>query len=511
MRIAVAQFMHETVTFLKNDTTREDFIYEGSPLQGEELLQSGAKSYMAGFVQVAREFSDVELLGISSPMFPKTGTGSAWITADAYEWFAETMLSELLAAGPIDGVHLVLHGGMAVRGIARPEADLAGRIRRVIGSKPFIGATFDPHGNEDEHFLQVADLAFCAKYYPHYDEFLQGNRAARSIVRAIRGNFRPAHATCKVPILTPTVAQCTDTGPWAELVRRSLIWEARHPDLYVNLFFGFPWADAVDAGMTVQAISNDDADLAASAVRSLAEYAWRMRSELVSAATICSIRDGVARARRSTEARLVVIADHSDRSGRATWVLSEVIAQDLSRTIIGTITDRAVTEQLIRMGAKPGDAFDMDVGGGIEASDGQPVRIRGQILSIVQMNQRAEGCGQNSPWVCVGFGKGNVLVITPFITQILEPQVFSECLGINLANFRVIVVKSRVHFRRGFVDTGYAESVFIVEPDQAFLGTTRLRALPYEHLRIEGYYPYGCDEFQPKLILNRAHALRGGS
>jgi microcystin degradation protein MlrC len=31
MRIAVLQFAHETVTFLPNDTTREDFIYPGSP------------------------------------------------------------------------------------------------------------------------------------------------------------------------------------------------------------------------------------------------------------------------------------------------------------------------------------------------------------------------------------------------------------------------------------------------------------------------------------------------
>lgn len=31
IRIAVARFAHETVTFLKNDTTLADFIYPGSP------------------------------------------------------------------------------------------------------------------------------------------------------------------------------------------------------------------------------------------------------------------------------------------------------------------------------------------------------------------------------------------------------------------------------------------------------------------------------------------------
>ena len=38
IRIAVLNFAHETVTFLPNDTTREDFIYQGSPAKGEALL-----------------------------------------------------------------------------------------------------------------------------------------------------------------------------------------------------------------------------------------------------------------------------------------------------------------------------------------------------------------------------------------------------------------------------------------------------------------------------------------
>ena len=56
IRIAVLHFAHETVTFLKNDTTLDDFIYEGSPARGEALLAHDPKSYMGGFVKVAREF-----------------------------------------------------------------------------------------------------------------------------------------------------------------------------------------------------------------------------------------------------------------------------------------------------------------------------------------------------------------------------------------------------------------------------------------------------------------------
>src|SRR6476620_6416702 len=101
IRIAVLHFSHETVTFLKNDTTLADFIYPGSPAKGEALLAHDPKSYMGGFVKMAREFDEVELIGIESPLWPKTGTGSGWITQEAYETFAGRMISELAALGKV--------------------------------------------------------------------------------------------------------------------------------------------------------------------------------------------------------------------------------------------------------------------------------------------------------------------------------------------------------------------------------------------------------------------------
>jgi len=44
MRIGVLHFSHETVTFLKNDTTLEDFIYPGSPAKGEPGSRHGRSS-----------------------------------------------------------------------------------------------------------------------------------------------------------------------------------------------------------------------------------------------------------------------------------------------------------------------------------------------------------------------------------------------------------------------------------------------------------------------------------
>src|SRR5207248_3931391 len=133
IRIAVLHFAHETVTFLKNDTTLDDFIYPGSPAKGEALLAHDARSYMGGFVKMAREFDEVELVGIESPLWPKTGTGSGWVTRDAYETFVGKMIAESKADKPFDGAYLCVHGAMAVRGVSRPDAELARRERDAGG------------------------------------------------------------------------------------------------------------------------------------------------------------------------------------------------------------------------------------------------------------------------------------------------------------------------------------------------------------------------------------------
>jgi len=486
IRIAVLNFAHETVTFLPNDTTLADFVYQGSPAKGEALLAWEPRSYMGGFVKVAREHEGVELVGIESPLWPRTGTGSGWITAEAYEHFLSRQIAELKAGGKWDGVYLALHGAMGVRGVPKPEADIARRVREVVGRDAFIAGTFDPHGNEDAEFLQQSDFAFCVKYFPHYDARLQGERAARMLIRAIRGDYKPATVTVKVPILTATVLQWTGASPWMDLVQRALVWEAREPDLYMNVFFGFPFADVPDVGMTIQATSNGKPELAAKAADDVAAWAWRRREALLKTATVHPIPEGVKLAKEA-HARgdwPVVLADHSDRSGSATWILQQVIAQDLSDVMIATIADRKAVMAVKEKGLKAGDAFDMEVGGRADDSAGAPVRVKGTIALVTHAFGR--------DWVSVAFGKNNLVVLSEYLTQVMYP---SDLAGFGADKFKVFAIKSRVHFRRGFDDSGFAKTILLVEPEQPFLGTVRLDALPYKNVDVKKFYPYGDVSF----------------
>ncbi len=489
IRIAVMTFSHETVTFLPYDTTIDDFTYEGSPAKREALLQSGKRSYMGGFVTVAREFAGVELVGIESPLGSKAGSGSGWLTHETFEHFVGNMIADLKTQGKFDGVFLALHGAMGVRGVPQPEAEIARRVRAVVGPDAFIAGTFDPHGNEDDSYFASADLGFTVKYYPHYDSYLQGERAARTLIRSIRGSYKPTHYTVKVPIISPTVLQWTGASPWSDLVQRCLVWESTEPDAYVNFFYGFPWSDVPDVGMCFQVTTNGKPELAEKIAMDLAHTAWRQREALLNTTKIHPIAEGVqlAAAALAAGATPVVIADHSDRSGYATWTLDEIIKQDLSDTLIATVADRPAIEALVAQGVKPGDAFDLPVGGKADVSAGDPVRVVGTVHTVTPGLGRS---GQNETWISVKFGRNNLIIITPFLKQIIFPEPLRE-LGITLEDYKVFVIKSRVHFRRGFDDTAFAKTILIVEPTQDFLGTVRLQGLPYQHVNLQNYYPYG--------------------
>jgi microcystin degradation protein MlrC len=273
-----------------------------------------------------------------------------------------------------------------------------------------------------------------------------------------------------------------------DLVQLALVWEAREVDVYVNVFFGFPFADVPDVGMTIQVMTNDNPKLAAEIARDIARAAWRQREALLNTIKIHPIPEGVALAKQAVAngQAPVVLADHSDRSGYATWLLKEIVAQDLSHTLIATIADAAVTAKLQAQGTKAGDAFAMEVGGRVDESAGEPVRIQGTIL------RAGEGYGQF--WVSVGFGRDNVLILSSYLVQIMDPFSLGALVP-DINAFQVWAIKSRVHFRRGFHDNGFAKTILLVEPTEPFLGTVRLDALPYENVDLKQFYPYGNPAF----------------
>jgi len=486
--VAVARFSHETCTFCPGgDVQIEDWTRLGAPEGGANLLDSGG--FIGGFVSQAGDFRDVELTGLTSPGGVFGGSSRSWNSLEAFDHFMDLMLDDLRAVMPVDGVYLALHGAMAVRDVPRPEAELARRVREIVGPDVPIAGTFDLHGNEDEEFLRWANFAFVTKRYPHYDARIQGERAARALVRAMRGNYVPTTATRKPGVITATVLQWTGQSPSMDIMERARRWEAREADVFVSVFYGYPWSDVPDVGATVHVMTNNDQGLADRIADDMDAFIWRVREDFAHGGYPVPA-EAARQVRRAVAAGEVPVAvgDHSDRPGDATHILRAFEVAGIDNALYGTITSPDALAALVESAAQVGDPFDMPIGG-FTPSGGQPYDISGTVLYI------GEGYGYETV-AAVEFGNGNAVILTPAYEQLRTPE--SMAIGpLEPDDFEVLVTKSRVHFRRGFDETGYARTIIVVEAPEPFVGTTYLDALPYENVDLTQLYPYGLPAGRP--------------
>ena len=479
IRIAVATFSHETCTFCPDPTTIEDWEYYGPPTR--DIIETD-RGYIGGFKTICGEYGGVNLQGMLSPRGARGGSSGSWITEDAFEKYSNGIVKDLEELGPFDGVFLALHGAMAVTGIPKPEAELVRRVRKAVGDIPIV-VTLDLHANEDHELSDAADAVFITKRYPHYDTFLQGERAARVMIQTIRGDYKPVMATRKPGVITPSVYQGTGVSPAMEIMERARRWECQHPGVYVSVAFGFAYADVPDVGATVMVVADGDQELADRIADDVSDYIWRMR-EVFAGKKLPKTQEGVALAIAAAEAGQtpVVIADHSDRTGGSTHILEELILQGAKNFCIATLRDEKAIDQ-IRAKAKVGNEITIDVGGWTDKYAGNPVRIEGKVEFMGEY-------GRRGTMIVLLFGENNRVILTPHLTQVTTPDFFDP-MGIEGKDLDIVVLKSRVHFRRGFHETGLAGAIF--EVDAPGWGPADLSVLPYTNIPKDIYPVYKKD------------------
>ena len=486
-KLAVISYMQETCTFCPGgDTQIKDRAWRVPFVNGNDLIDRQG-GFIGGFVHAISEYPDVRVIGINSPDEVYGGSSRSWESSESFEHFMSIITDDLKANLPVDGVYLALHGAMAVRDIPRPEAEIARRIREIVGPNIPIAGSFDLHGNEDEQFLQWANAAFVTKRYPHYDAALQGERSARFLYRSLKGLYNATTATRKPPVITASVLQWTGQTPSMDIMERARRWEAREADVYVSVFYGFPWSDVPDVGATVHVMTNNDQDLANAIADDMAEFIWRVRESFANgefpmpkeaaSLTMEAMKQGETP---------VVLGDYSDRPGDATWLLKALMEEGVSNMMYAALRDERALTALRATKARPGDSFDMSVGGFTGEQAGEPVHIEGTVKYF------GKGWGYDEI-AMIEFGDNNLLFLVPTYTQIrtLSPL---HIQGLNPDEYDVFVVKSRVHFRRGFDETGYAKTIMVVDAPGDWFGTTRLDALDYQYAPIDMLYPFHYTE-----------------
>ena len=455
VRIAVASFAMETCTFCPRPTDIEHFEHYGPPFTGNDVLNTG--SDVRAFARAASEYQGVEVIGVYTVRDPVGGSMGGWVTRRAFDNYASEIVARLAAIDDLDGVYLPLHGAMAVEGIPRPEAELARRIKERLGDIP-VAVTYDLHANEDAEIAKYADIVLVVKRFPHYDFGLMGERAARLLIRTVRGSYDPVLEVRRPNIVFATVYGGTHQGVPRDMMERARRWENRSPDAYVSVAMGFPFADVPDVGMSVFVQTNGDRELANEIADDMSQYIWSRRSEFEY--HIPKLAEGIelGLAQLDDGKGPLVLANMSDRLGDATHILGELLSRERSDFAVGTIADAAAID-VIKENHSVGDRIEVAIGGHTSELAGKPMNVEGSVSYIGSYNI---GGSVESDLVALDLGENRWILLTPERFQVRTRSIFDHA-EIPVDTIDIFVVKSRNHFRRGFMETGLAKTAVVID------------------------------------------------
>ncbi len=477
MRIAIAGFALESVSFLPRETGVEDF--ESVAVRGHALLEAlrGTSSVGGGFLHV--------LEGAGAQVVPLVYTDcfAAGPASDAaFDKYAAE-IGDALAADKdrLDGVLLFLHGAMTTPARTDPEGDLLRLVRRAVGEAMPVVVAFDLHANLDASVAEPCTAVFGYHYSPHIDMTETGMRAARCLLALLNGDIAPVTAIAKVPVALPSIFTATAIPPLADMVAAGFEWERREKKvLDVSVFCGFAYADVPQVGFSVVVVADGDITLAQRVADDLAGRVWAKRHALLHRDKVLSVEDGVARALASRSGKPVVLLEHADRLNDSTYTLRALIERGAASAAVPYLWDADAARAA--MAAGEGATVTLDLGGHSSERAGRPVRLTGKVLFAGDKSYVGTGPMRQGRPIHLGptaliDAAGIVVSVTSIPTPAIDEDPFIQ-FGLDAGDFAIIVLRSKTHFRAVYEDL--AQEILIVDtPDW---GPADLTTLPFRNV-----------------------------
>ena len=397
--------------------------------------------------------------------------------------------SDLRAAGHLDGVYLVLHGAGLTTEDHDPEGTLFGLVRRIVGPATPVVATFDLHANVSDADVTLLNGFIGYRTNPHLDMRERGAEAAALLRRLLTGT-QTYLAHVRLPIVPPTVTQLTGADapnrPYGELIDlgQQRMTEAPYAGqvLNVSVMGGFAFADTPFNGLTVvvTATSQRAADGLADEI---ARAGWARRDRF--RPTLTGLDEAVRLAR--TTATPLIFADVADNPGgggrgNTMAILRAFHAAGVTNALVGVIHDPDLADEAHRKGTgasfqarfnrNGGDAFakPFTAPAIVAALRDQPITGRRGIY--------ANNTLDIGPAAALTLD-GITVIVLSHRYQCADPMFF-EAFGLDIASARVVVVKSRGHFRGGFDEFFRHDQV--IEVDAPGLTSPILSRFAWRHM-----------------------------
>lgn len=452
MRVVIAELKQETNTFVPYLTTLDEFrawhLWEG-----DEILANapGNNWEVTGFLDVLEE-AGIEPVPIIATMAMSGGR----VEQASFDHLLGRLLEGIEAAKQFDGVLLALHGAMATEHHDDGDGVILEAVRDMIGPNVPLAVSMDLHGNLTERCVTNADAIAGFRTSPHIDHRETGQRAARTLVRQLRGEIRPTMRMVKVPMVTPASTHRHDTdGPFKRVQDAGREAERTRVEL-ASVFTVQPWMDIEEFGFATVVVTDGDEDLASRVAQDLADACWAEREAFMDI-DLLPPAEAIARALEQPDGP-VILSDLGDGNGAgapgdATAVIAALIEAGPPRMALANIRDGEAALAAARSGV--GAEVDLMLGATLDHVYNQPVRFTGTVEFTGPATFRFGGGGYTGMGMDMGLcavlrHEELRVVVTTNSCFWIDPEPY-RAVGLEPAEAQIVVVKSAIQFRSGFV------------------------------------------------------------
>jgi microcystin degradation protein MlrC len=471
MRIAIGSMMQETNTFAPFPTTIQSFRNHYLR-RGQDVVDGfgAARVEVPGFLSILQE-AGAEPVGLIAC---HAGSGGPLQRADFNE-LVDELVEQLVAAAPVDGVLLALHGAMGIEDEPDAEAEIIRRVHAVLPPNTPVGVSLDLHGHITEGMLQPDTFLIGYREYPHIDMFETGQRVARLLLDRLSRRVQPIMALAKRPMIVSPIGAVTTNGPLQSLMAAAR--KAEHgPVLHASLFPVQPWLDVPGLGFAALVCADRDIDEAQAAADRLAELAWRAREDFKLSMT--PLEEAIRIGLQSDGVTVVSDGGDAPSSGAAAdhaGVLRALLsarADHENRLSYVTLCDAEAARAAAAVGI--GKVAHLRIGHK-QNRDGEPIEVTGTVKTIsdgsfVMHDAGAQG-SRVEMGVTVVLAIGAIrLAIRSFPTYEWDTGVFTS-VGLDLRDAALVFVKSPSHFRVAF--SRFASRILVADTPGASCGNLR--------------------------------------
>jgi microcystin degradation protein MlrC len=463
-RIAICGFSIECNRFAPV-ATQAHFSY----FLGEDLVAEGRAAAPRMLGEIPGFVADMDASGVWRPF------GIAFAAAEPngpvdHPFFAEVMSeieTRLTAALPVDAVYICEHGAAITTEDDDPDGALFALVRRIVGPDVPIAATLDLHANISDRMVSSIDCFIGYRTNPHLDMRERGEEAAQAIRELLAGT-KTETAFIRLPIVPPTVTMLTAAGPYADMIdygQTKIGPENKSGDkpeiMNVSVMGGFAFSDTAKNGLTVVVTARRDRRNQSAAqivAQDIAKFGWDNRERFVPRLT--PLVDAVAKARAASDDPALPalcfadVADNPGGGGRGntTYLLRALVESGAKGVLLGIVYDPALAAEAHRYGVhyRFDAQFNRDETTQFSETWTAPARV--VALSDGEcVGRRGIYAGMKlSLGSCAAIAVGGVTVVVVSGRRQCADPIFFEMMGLDIAKARVVVVKSRGHFRGGF-------------------------------------------------------------